>query len=45
MNKHFLFVDDSGSKDWETPYSREFINSPPVRNEQNLNFWRRNYFI
>jgi hypothetical protein len=45
MNKHFLFVDDSGSKDWETPYSREFINSPPVRNEQNLNFWRRNYLV
>jgi len=45
MSKNFLFIDDSGSKDWETPYSREFINSPPVRNEQNLNFWRRNYFV
>ncbi|OGG20727.1 hypothetical protein A3D03_05575 [Candidatus Gottesmanbacteria bacterium RIFCSPHIGHO2_02_FULL_40_13] len=45
MSKHFLFIDDSGSKDWETPYSRTFIDVPPVRNEQNLNFWRRDYFI
>ena len=45
MSKHFLFIDDSGSKDWETPYSQSFINSPPIRGEQNLNFWRRNYFI
>lgn len=45
MMKHFLFVDDSGSKDWETPYSHEFIDAPPVRNTQNINFWRRNYFV
>lgn len=45
MSKNFLFIDDSGSKEWETPYSRTFIDSPPIRNEQNLNFWRRNYFV
>lgn len=45
MNKHFLFIDDSGSKDWETPYSQAFIDVPPVRSGQNLNFWRRNYFV
>lgn len=45
MVKNFLFIDDSGSKDWETPYSPQFAASPPARNEQNLNFWRRNYFI
>ena len=45
MSKHFLFIDDSGSKDWETPYSDNFKNSPPIRNGVNLNFWRRNYFV
>ncbi len=45
MNNHFLFIDDSGSKDWETPYAQEFISKPPVRNEQNLKFWRGNYFV
>lgn len=41
----FFFIDDSGSKDWETPYAREFISTPPERNDQNINFWRRNYFV
>ena len=45
MNNNFLFIDDSGSKDWETPYSRSFAINPPDRNDQNLNFWRRNYFV
>ena len=45
MPKNFLFIDDSGSKDWETPYSDDFIKSPPVRNPTNINFWRRNYFV
>lgn len=45
MSKNFFFIDDSGSKDWETPYSDDFKKSPPVRNEANLNFWRRNYFV
>lgn len=42
--KHFFFVDDSGSKNWETPYSSDFIENPPDRTAINKNFWRRNYF-
>lgn len=45
MPKNYLFIDDSGSKEWETPYSKTFVDSPPARSEQNLNFWRRNYFV
>ena len=45
MSKHFYFVDDSGSKDWETPYAYTFTETPPARTEENLNFWRGNYFV
>jgi len=45
VNNNFLFIDDSGSKDWETPFSNDFINNPPTRNTTNLNYWRRNYFV
>lgn len=45
MIDNFLFVDDSGSKDWETPYARDFVLRPPFHNEQNLKFWRGNYFV
>lgn len=45
MSKHFFFVDDSGSKDWETPYAFEFTKNPPIRNESNIKFWRGNYFV
>ena len=45
MEKHFFFVDDSGSKDWETPYSKGLVESPPQRNDENINFWRLNYFV
>ena len=45
MSKAFFFVDDSGSKDWETPYAFEFTKKPPTRNEDNLKFWRGNYFV
>ena len=45
MNNNFLFIDDSGSKDWETPFSKDFIDNPPSRNSTNLNYWRRNYFV
>lgn len=45
MSRNFFFIDDSGSKDWDTPYSAEFLETPPFRNDQNLNFWRRNYFV
>lgn len=43
--KNFFFIDDSGSRQWETPYSPTFIDSPPPRDEENINFWRRNYFV
>lgn len=43
--KHYFFIDDSGSKEWETPYSAEFVTNPPARNDANLKFWRRNYFV
>ena len=42
---NFLFIDDSGSKEWKTPYSRDFVIHPPARTAQNLNFWRENYFV
>ena len=45
MTRLFFFVDDSGSKDWETPYAHEFTEKPPVRNDSNLKFWRGNYFV
>ncbi len=42
---NFLFIDDSGSKQWDTPYSREFVDSPPARTSQNRAFWQKNYFV
>lgn len=45
MNDSFFFVDDSGSKDWETPYAFEFTKKSPARTEDNLKFWRGNYFV
>ena len=42
---NYLFIDDSGSKDWDTPYAGDFVENPPARSEQNLNFWRTNYFV
>jgi hypothetical protein len=45
MSRSYFFIDDSGSKNWDTPHSAEFISNPPFRNEQNLNFWRQNYFV
>lgn len=42
---NYLFIDDSGSKEWRTPYSRDFIDNPPARTKQNLDFWRGNYFV
>ena len=41
----FLFIDDSGSKQWDTPYSRDFIDAPPARTVQNRKFWQDNYFV
>lgn len=44
-DKNFLFIDDSGSKIWGTPYAESFVKLPPVRTSQNINFWRGNYFV
>jgi hypothetical protein len=40
-----IFIDDSGSKQWNTPYAQDFVDRPPVRNEANRNFWLKNYFV
>ncbi len=42
---HCLFIDDSGSKDWINPYTNDFVFNPPERNQQNLTYWRNNYFV
>ena len=42
---HYLFVDDSGSKNWDTPFAQDFVDNPPARTDQNLDFWRKNYFV
>ncbi len=39
-----FFIDDSGSKEYKTPYSKEFIKNPPLF-EKYENFWRDNYFV
>lgn len=41
----FFFIDDSGSKQWDTPYSRDFVDAPPARTSQNRSFWQDNYFV
>jgi hypothetical protein len=43
--KHYLFIDDSGSKDWDVPYTREFVDYSPSRNNTNRKFWMQNYFV
>ena len=41
-----LFIDDSGSKQWDTPFAEEFRDNPPRHSdEQNKKFWRGNYFV
>lgn len=42
---NFLFIDDSGSKQWETPFADDFVEQPPKRTAENRNFWRGNYFV
>jgi hypothetical protein len=39
-----VFVDDSGWQEYLTPYSKDFINSPPQFNGYE-EFWRKNYFV
>ncbi len=42
---NFLFVDDSGSKGWDIPYAQDFVDTPPVRSDDNRSFWQSNYFV
>ncbi len=44
MNFFKVFIDDSGSKEYKSPYSREFIKSPPAYRKY-IDFWRANYFV
>ena len=39
-----VFVDDSGSKEYLTPYAREFVDNPPPY-KGNEAFWRGNFFV
>lgn len=39
-----VFIDESGKKEYITPYSREFINNPPLF-QKYPDFWRDNYFV
>lgn len=41
----FFFIDDSGSKEWDTPYAKEFVDNPPTRTSANRQFWEKNYFV
>lgn len=42
---HFLFIDDSGSKEWDHPYNDQFRVSPPARTDANRQYWEKNYFV
>ena len=42
---NLFFIDDSGSKQWNTPYARTFIDNPPARTKINREFWQTNYFV
>jgi hypothetical protein len=39
-----VFIDESGSKDYLNPYSREFIDQPPIFRKY-PKFWWDNYFV
>lgn len=39
-----VFVDDSGKKEYLTPYSKDFIDNPP-KFDKYENFWWDNYFV
>lgn len=39
-----IFIDDSGSKGYATPYSKDFVDTPPPY-KGNEAFWRENYFV
>lgn len=39
-----VFIDESGQKEYKNPYSRDFIENPPMF-ENYEDFWRNNYFV
>lgn len=39
-----VFIDDSGSKDYKDPYSRDLLENPPDADKY-IDYWRRNYFV
>ncbi|PIR77837.1 MAG: hypothetical protein COU30_00290 [Candidatus Magasanikbacteria bacterium CG10_big_fil_rev_8_21_14_0_10_38_6] len=39
-----IFIDDSGKKEYITPYSRDFVENAPLF-EDYEQFWRDNYFV
>lgn len=39
-----VFIDDSGAKEYITPYSKDFIDNPPIFKNYEA-FWRNNYFV
>jgi hypothetical protein len=39
-----VFIDESGNKDYRTPYTKDFIDNPPPF-ESYEDFWRDNYFV
>lgn len=39
-----VFVDDSGPKEYKTPYAKSFVDTPPPF-EGSEQFWRDNYFV
>jgi hypothetical protein len=41
----FFFIDDSGSKEWDIPYAKDFVDHPPSRTSANRLFWEKNYFV
>lgn len=42
---NYLFIDDSGSKQWKTPYAKDFIDHTPERSPAYRDFWQGNYFV
>lgn len=39
-----VFIDESGKKEYKNPYSKDFINNPPLFKDYE-GFWRDNYFV
>ena len=39
-----VFIDESGSKDYINPYSRGFVDVPPLFKDY-PKFWQDNYFV